>query len=148
MAARMSEAEFQRLLDTFGADILRWPADRIDAAEALHAGSPTARAAREQAARLDALFAGDRAAETMLPAQIHAITNVALARIAAQDRERIVIVIPIWQWLFTRPVGAMMATAMVAGIVLGLLVPAGPPQSATVASALFGTGAPSLVGIL
>lgn len=148
MAARMSEAGFRRLLETFGADFHRWPADRIAAAEALCAASATARAARERAARLDALLAEDRAAETVPPARIQAITDAALVRIAAQDRELDVDAIPIWQWLFTRPVGAVIATAMLAGIVLGLLVPAGPPQGALAASALFGTGARSLVGIL
>jgi hypothetical protein len=50
----MSLDRLRTILDAYGARPARWPEDERDAAEALIAGSPEARAARDEAARLDA----------------------------------------------------------------------------------------------
>ena len=53
---RASLARFETLLDAYGAEPRRWPADRRAEAEALLRGSPEARALRDAAARLDAML--------------------------------------------------------------------------------------------
>ena len=53
----MTMAEFQDLLDAFGAYPAAWPADRRSAAARLLADEPQARAALERAGRLDAAIA-------------------------------------------------------------------------------------------
>lgn len=54
--APLSTERLAALLDAYGADPGRWPADERAAAEALLAASPAARARRDEAARLDALL--------------------------------------------------------------------------------------------
>jgi len=55
-AERGALAEFQSLLDAYGAEPRRWPKDRRAAAEALLARSSEAQAFHAAAARLDALI--------------------------------------------------------------------------------------------
>lgn len=66
--------------------------------------------------RLDALFALDRAGEDD-PARRRAITDAALRRIRNLPEERLD-----WRWLISRPVGAMLAGTLAAGIVAGMLI--------------------------
>ena len=49
-------ARFENLLDAYGAEPRRWPADRRAEAEALLRASPEARALRDTAAHLDAML--------------------------------------------------------------------------------------------
>jgi hypothetical protein len=73
----MTRPQFERLLATYGADLQRWPAAQRRAARALVAEDEAARAARDEAARLDALL--DRFAPPAPPD--------AAARVAAALRE-------------------------------------------------------------
>lgn len=54
----MPLARLAAILEAYGAEPRRWPPSERAAAEALIAGSPEARALRDDAARLDALLAG------------------------------------------------------------------------------------------
>ena len=67
-AERVALAQFEALLDAYGAEPRRWPADRRAAAEALLARSPEAQALCATAARLDALL--DGAAPAPVPAHL------------------------------------------------------------------------------
>jgi anti-sigma-K factor RskA len=53
----MTMAEFQNLLDAFGAYPAAWPADKRDAATRLIAAEPQARSVLEHSSRLDAAIA-------------------------------------------------------------------------------------------
>lgn len=72
---REALARFEALLDAYGAEPRRWPADRRAAAEALLARSAEARAMQASAARLDALL--DTAA--IEPAPAHLVGRVIAA---------------------------------------------------------------------
>jgi hypothetical protein len=52
----MTRQQFEHLLDTYGADLQRWPEAHRQAARALVAQDDAARAALDAAARLDALL--------------------------------------------------------------------------------------------
>lgn len=56
----LSLNRFRELVDAWGADPARWPAQEREAAEALLAQDGRARALQAQAASLDALLSGDR----------------------------------------------------------------------------------------
>jgi hypothetical protein len=142
---------FLRLLDTFGADFRRWPAEHRAAAESLCRTSPEAAARRAAARRLDVLFDADRVrlqgACADDPARTNAIANAALRRIrAAPNRE------PIWRRLLLKPVGAALAAMVLAGWLTGLVV--GPDLLAsqapgvTVIAALLGYGSSGIEELL
>jgi anti-sigma factor RsiW len=57
----MKPSRFHHLLQAFGAELRRWPADERAAAQRLMQVDPTCRAACTEAARLDALLAEDAA---------------------------------------------------------------------------------------
>ncbi len=65
---RSALARFEALLDAYGAEPRRWPADRRAAAEALLQRSPEAQAMQATARRLDALI--DTAAVETVPAHL------------------------------------------------------------------------------
>lgn len=114
---------FTILLDTYGADLDRWPQDERDAATAYIAGSRVARELRAAAARLDDLFARDRA--TVTDHRREAIIAAALSGI---DQRRSVDRRMAWRSLLPLPVAAGFAAVLVAGCLLGLVaVPAAAP---------------------
>jgi len=73
-------AQFEALIDAYGAEARRWPADRRAGAEALLERSAAARALRADAARLDGLIA----AASVEPAPAHLVGRV----LAAAPRPR------------------------------------------------------------
>lgn len=106
----------RRLLESYGADSERWPADRRQAALQYLEGSAEARALCEEAAGLDAAL--DRAAA---PAPAPELMSAILA--AATARAPRFWAAPIWPfgpaW---KPVSALAAAAIL-GIVAGSQVP-------------------------
>ncbi|MBI3517071.1 MAG: hypothetical protein HY060_23820 [Proteobacteria bacterium] len=52
----MTLKRFKQLLDTYGADLARWPVEERRAARALVAADPRARQARDETAELDAFL--------------------------------------------------------------------------------------------
>jgi hypothetical protein len=108
---RAALARFEELLDAYGAEPRRWPAERRAAAEALLARSPEAQARHAAAARLDRLI--DTA--EVAPAPAHLVGRVLAAAPAATA--------PRASWfgtLFKPALG--LALAAVLGIALGGVV--------------------------
>lgn len=112
----MNLALFTRLLDTHGADFRRWPEALRAAGEAFRDASPEAFERWTDATRLDALFALDRE-EAIDPARQRALVDAGLRRIrnrpARQGFD--------WRWLFSKPIGAGLAAATLAGFAAGLV---------------------------
>lgn len=104
-------ARFEALLDAYGAEPRRWPADRRAAAEALLARSPEARALQAAARRLDALLDAAPAA----PAPAHLVGRV----IAAAPRPRARRGGWLAAWL--KPAAGIVAAALL-GLALGVIV--------------------------
>lgn len=116
----MNAAEFERSLDTHGADLERWPEAERSAALAHLATSPESRRRWSGARRLEELVARDRAlAEQRDRYQEReaAITAAALRRVRALPRRPA----PGWRWFLSRPLAATLAATALAGAVLGLL---------------------------
>ena len=103
---------FQALLEAYGAEPGRWPAQERAEAQALLATSAEAAALREAAARLDALL-------DLAPAPAPARLSVsALAeRVTRQAQERIAPYRPLTDWLWVRAAG--LAAAAIIGFVVG-----------------------------
>lgn len=111
----MTEAEFEQLLDRFGGDRTRWPAPEARAAEALLAGSVTARRQLEAARTLDGWF-GELRGHVAPPTLAAAI----IGRIERPDRlERFV------DWLTARLWRTLLVGAlpMIAGFAIGFGIP-------------------------
>ncbi len=108
---REALAQFEALLDAYGAEPRRWPAERRAEAEALLARSAEARALHEGAARLDALI--DTAA--VEPAPAHLIGRVIAAAPRPQARRNG------WFAGWLKP-AAGLAFAAVLGLALGGIV--------------------------
>lgn len=104
---REALARFEALLDAYGAERRRWPAERRGAAEALLARSAEARALHAAAARLDALI--DTAA--VEPAPAHLVGRVIAAAPRPKTRDG-------WFAGWLRP-AAGLAFAAVLGLALG-----------------------------
>lgn len=126
----MTLDQFTRLLDTFGADLRRWPDASRNAGEVLRDAMPIARERWEKARRLDALFALDseRLDRTcdVTPDRIAAMTNAALRRIRAIPERTFDL-----RWLLSKPVRAALAATLLAGWVAGLVIgPEPQPQQA------------------
>lgn len=79
----MKEKEFAQLVEAFGADPVRWPADRREAGLALLRTSPAARRLAAEAEALDRLLA---AAEE--PARASLSAEEVAARICAESQPR------------------------------------------------------------
>jgi hypothetical protein len=109
----MDLGRFQRLLETYGADPEHWPAEERDLALALVARSATARAHRDEAARLDALLDAVPAAQPSpeLVARVLAAAPRAPARAARPVRR--------WPWA-----AAAASLAAAAALTLWLRSPA------------------------
>ncbi len=122
----MTIEEFTTLLSTYGADLERWPAEQRDAGTAFLRTSETGREKWEAARALDTLFRHDRDNIAVDPARQNAIVNHALRRIRTQP--------PAfsfdWRWLFSKPAGAIAATALLAGWLSGAILGADLPRTA------------------
>lgn len=118
----MRQARFDRLLLEHGADLGRWPEDERGAARALLAASAGCRRRREQARRLEELVALDRARldeRCEAPERASAIAAAALRRVRTGPERAWD-----WRWLLSRPAGAALAAAVLAGAIVGWV--AGP----------------------
>jgi anti-sigma factor RsiW len=114
----MTIEEFTTLLSTYGANLERWPAAQRDAGAAFLRASDTGQEKWEAARALDTLFRHDHDSIAVDPARQNAIVNVALRRIRLQP--------PAfsfdWRWLFSKPAGAIAATALLAGWLSGAML--------------------------
>jgi hypothetical protein len=117
----MNFARFKELVDAYGGDPKRWPAAERAAAEDFAARDPAARAALDEAARLDALLdAMTVKAPAVDPARIAAAASAAAQEPAGN-------VVPLARARKApRPAlarwgrGAALAAATVAGFVIGM----------------------------
>ncbi len=126
----MTPARFSRLLLEEGADIARWPEVERDGARALLAASPECRRRWAEARRLEELLAlhwTRLEARGRAEGREAAIIEAALRRVRALPRRA-----PERRWLLSRPVGAALAAAVLAGLLVGwAMAPVlHPPRSA------------------
>ena len=110
---RAALTRFETLLDAYGAEPRRWPADRRAGAEALLERSHEARALRDAAARIDALL--DSAPPQ--PAPAHLVGRV----LAAAPKPQASRGLSHWIAGFWKPVTGLACAAML-GIALGGVV--------------------------
>jgi hypothetical protein len=106
----MDDLMFEQLLNTYGADLSRWPAHLRASAQQCLAGSSRAQASMRQAQQLDALIGSARAQVSEARAQ-HMISRVLHATATApQPRSRW----PLWlpALLFTAAAAAGCATGL------------------------------------
>lgn len=111
----MRHGRFTRLIEAYGADPAHWPEDERAAAERHLAGDPSARAALEEARRLDALLerlpAPPEAPSIALPMNLPAQRRPALQRLLHLGRGA--------AWAMWPRVAAL-AMASVLGVLIGL----------------------------
>ena len=115
----MDLGQFTHLIETYGADLARWPdTERREGAQLVER-SPEARKSLDDARQLDRLFAEDRVVLDDVRRQ--AIVNAAMRRIRTLPRS------PergwggsSWGWLFVPRFGAAFATMLVMGVLVGL----------------------------
>lgn len=111
----MTLDDFTRLLDTYGADLRRWPAQERVAAGRLIATSERARRLQADAQKLDQLLAQDRA-HPAGPARGPAIVRAALDEIRAQPT-------PVGlSWLLAQPAAMVLAPLALAGCIAGWMM--------------------------
>ncbi len=111
----MDPKRFEALCEAYGGEIARWPQAEREAAAALATADPTAAGALAQARALDSLLAESRP-----------LTPSAALReriLAAAPRERTG---PSFDWLFKAGLGAGLAAAGVAGVLVGSTLTSGP----------------------
>ncbi len=105
---QMNLSDFQRLIDAWGADPARWPADRRAAALSFVASAAGAAEAMAEALALDRLLAN---------APTHAASAALRARVtrsASLDAK------PLRRWLAGLGAGMALAAASAAGVVTGV----------------------------
>lgn len=107
----MNRLRLQRLIDAYGADPARWPADERDAARALMAEMPDAAAMLASARRLDKSL--DAFAPVPDTGAEHRLER-ALAGLPRQNSGVPPLLTKIW------PRAAILAAASVAGVIIGL----------------------------
>ena len=136
--SHMSLARFRALLDAYGADPDRWPAEERDAAHALLAQSPEAQRWRDASAQLDAIL--DRApAPTASPELIERILATASPHVprpaSSRTSRRAAPRSRAWRY-----VGAALPLAAAAALVVWLLAePSRTPERTHVTIAELGT---------
>jgi hypothetical protein len=129
-------AAFRAVLDAYGAEPARWPAERRAAALALLRRSPEARAALAAARDLDRVL--DIAAPAPVPADLLGRVLAAAPRARAGRRG--------WGWLW-QPAAAMVAAGFL-GIAMGqYLLPFSPIGSPAAAQSLYESEAFSMAGL-
>lgn len=107
----MDRMRLQQLMETYGADAARWPADERDAARALLAQLPDAAAMRMHARRIDEALDG------FAPAA-DAGAEQRLLRALAELPRQAPAVPPLLTGFWPR--AAMLAAASMAGVIIGL----------------------------
>jgi len=107
----MNRLRLQRLIEAYGADPARWPADERDAARALLAHTPDAAAMRARARRIDEALDG------FAPAA-DAGAEQRLLRALAEPPRQAPAMPPLMAGLWPR--AAMLAAASMAGVIIGL----------------------------
>lgn len=138
-AITMTPDQFERSLQTFGADLERWPVGSRREARALLARSADHREAWKQTGEVDRLLRRDGEGAVM-SARMQTIADGALRRIRQQEPTA-----PAWRWLLTGPVCAAFASSAFAGVFAMVLVgpifdPPRPPGVSLVAYMLIGGG--------
>jgi hypothetical protein len=121
----MTIEEFTTLLETYGADLQRWPAGQREVGEAFLRVSEAGRTKWEAARALDTLFQHDRDRIAVDAMRRNAIVNDALRRIRNQPSPSSFD----WRWLFSKPAGAVAAAALVAGWLSGAMLSADLPAA-------------------
>ena len=111
----MDLTRFTALCDAYGGEIARWPEGDRDGAAALAAREPAAAAVLAEAVVLDGLLAGSRS-----QAPSAALRDRLLAA-APRERAR-----ASFDWLFKAGLGAALAAAGVAGVLVGSTLTAAP----------------------
>ncbi len=134
----MTPDQFRRLLETYGADLRRWPPELRSVAQALIAQSDEARDYLSNAQRLDDLFALDRA-PLVSAARKAALADAVLTRIRDLPPPRRFD----WRFLFSLKVEAALAATVLAGLLAGfelgpLLDPPVAQQDASALAVLLG----------
>jgi hypothetical protein len=109
--APLSRERFEALLEAYGADVSRWPADERAAMRA-RAEEPGAAVMLAQAAALDAVL--DQAPRLGEPRRIYDAVIAAAPRMMAVQR--------LWRRLTAAGIGAALASACAAGVAAGLLL--------------------------
>jgi hypothetical protein len=142
----MSLEVFTRLLDTYGADLSRWPQEHRDAAELLRRTSDEALRKWEAAEALEALFRQDRDRISQ-PARNAAIVNAALRRIRHASEKSFD-----WRQFFSGRWGAVAAATVLAGwlagVVLGPVIQPSPERGISAVSILLGDETANIEDIL
>jgi hypothetical protein len=142
----MTLDEFTRLLDTYGADLNRWPANKRDEAVLLRRNSVPAEVKWQHAEALEALFRRDRS-QGDVAGRHAAITNAALRRIRAETERPVS-----WRYLFTRSWGAAAAAAVLAGwlagVVIGPRLESPPDRGVSAIAALLEAGPSNIEDLL
>jgi len=121
---------FRQLLDTCGADLERWPQEHRRAAGKLMNASAVARQMWAAARPLDALFVQDRVVvseERTRRIMLSAMQRVRMAPVRSMD----------WSWLFSRPMGAVLAATLLMGCVAGFATSRSSFRPDTIASDLY-----------
>jgi hypothetical protein len=131
----MTRQQFERLLETYGADTARWPTGPRAAARALLARDPAARAALEAAQRLDALL--DRYAAPAAPGSAERIV-ASLRELPPQQADLPAtagwgaVLAELWWELRSVPRVASIVVAVLCGLVAGFsslgLTPVAPSK--------------------
>jgi hypothetical protein len=142
----MTQDEFARLLETYGANLTRWPEEYRDAAARLRGASPEARAKWARAEALETVFRRDRELGDV-PGRNAAIVNAALRRIRATPERSFD-----WRWFVTRRWGTAAAAAVLAGwlagVILGPVIEPPPERGVSAVAALLGAGPTDFEGFL
>ncbi len=135
----MNQYRLQELIEAYGADPARWPADERDAARALLAQSPDALAAQARARRLDEALDG------VSPTAVAAAGDRILRSLDRLPRQ-----IPATPALIAGalPRAAMLAAASVAGIIIGLGGVDGRMPAPTEADVVTLVGEPDIISFL
>ncbi|MDB5450688.1 MAG: hypothetical protein JWQ52_1816 [Phenylobacterium sp.] len=122
----MRKDRFEELAQAYGGDIARWPLDVRDAGAVLMAQDPAfTQAVLEDAGRLDAALEGWARA----PGSAALVDRIVAGAPVARRR-------PVWAgWLFPAGLGAALAAACAAGVIVGAQVSPTPMDGGdTVAS--------------
>jgi hypothetical protein len=110
---------FTQLLETYGANLDRWPEEQRSAAEELLKSSIEARSKQRAAQHFEELFRLDRADPDT--ARMRMVMSSAMRRIRSERREAMS-----WHWLFSPTVAAVFAAMLLMGCFLGVRTPAVP----------------------
>ena len=135
----MSRDEFEDALARYGANFATWPDALAKAGQTLAAADPIAAARLEQAERLDAILAA-----TVAPSAVDSAMVGRIVSGISRRQERATALRPtgkLFAWA-----GAAMAVFLVAGFVLGTVLPQASDDDDALASLMFGQSVGATVG--